>query len=122
LASLDESLSTSTKSALEIKDLKTYADDIGPLLEEMEIISKRRGKTLAQIALNYVICKGAVPIPGSRSIRQLKDNIGAMNWRLSASEIRTLEAKADGVGFEGAGFKRTSEKFVGYGVEKWTLD
>jgi hypothetical protein len=45
-----------------------------------------------------------------------------MNWRLSASEIRTLEAKADGVGFEGAGFKRTSEKFVGYGVERWTLD
>jgi len=119
---LDDSLSTSTKSALEIKDLKTYTDDIGPLLAEMDIISKSRGKSLAQIALNYVICKGAVPIPGARSIRQLKDNIGAMNWRLTDAEIRILEAKADGVGFEGAGFKRTSEKFVGYGVEKWRLD
>lgn len=122
MASLDDSLSTSTKSALEIKDLKTYTDDIGPLLAEMDIISKSRGKSLAQIALNYVICKGAVPIPGARSIRQLKDNIGAMNWRLTDAEIRILEAKADGVGFEGAGFKRTSEKFVGYGVEKWRLD
>lgn len=122
LASLDDSLATSTKSSLEIKDLKAYADDISPLLATMEEISKRRGKSLAQIALNYVICKGAVPIPGSRTVGQLKDNIGAMNWRLTNAEIKSLEIKADGIGFEGAGFKRTSEKFVGYGVEKWTLN
>mmetsp|Transcript_14592 Transcript_14592/g.21905 ORF Transcript_14592/g.21905 Transcript_14592/m.21905 type:complete len:433 (-) Transcript_14592:53-1351(-) len=122
LASLDDSLATSTKSALEIKDMKAYADDILPLLTAMEGISKRRGKSLAQIALNYVICKGAIPIPGSRTVGQLKDNIGAMNWRLTSAEIKDLEIKADGIGFEGAGFKRTSEKFVGYGVEKWHLD
>jgi pyridoxine 4-dehydrogenase len=122
LASLDDSLVTSTKTNLEIKDLKAYADDISPLLATMEEISKRRGKSLAQIALNYVICKGAIPIPGSRTVGQLKDNIGAMNWRLTNAEIKSLEIKADGIGFEGAGFKRTSEKFVGYGVEKWTLN
>ena len=90
----------------------------------METISRRRGKSIAQIALNYVICKGAIPIPGARTRSQFKDNIGAMNWRLTPSEIRVLETKADmiGVGFEGAGFKRTSEKFVGYGIEKWSLD
>ena len=122
MASLDDSLVTSTKTNLEIKDLKAYADDISPLLATMEEISKRRGKSLAQIALNYVICKGAIPIPGSRTVGQLKDNIGAMNSRLTNEEIKTLEIKADGIGFEGAGFKRTSEKFVGYGVEKWTLN
>jgi len=102
--------------------MKAYADDILPLLTAMEGISKRRGKSLAQIALNYVICKGAIPIPGSRTVGQLKDNIGAMKWRLTSAEIKDLEIKADGIGFEGAGFKRTSEKFVGYGVEKWHLD
>lgn len=124
LASLDESLSSSSKSALELKDLKAYADDILPLITEMETIARKRGKTVAQVALNYIICKGAIPIPGARTVAQLKDNMGAMGWRLSASEVRILEEKAEmiSVGFEGAGFKRTSEKFVGYGVEKWQLD
>lgn len=115
-------MTSSAKSALEINDLKAYADDIGPLLSEMERIAKKRGKTIAQVAINYVICKGAIPIPGARTVAQIKDNIGAMGWRLSTSEILSLEEKADGIRFEGAGFKRTSEKFVGYGVEKWRLD
>lgn len=89
---------------------------------EMEKIAKRRGKSIAQVALNYIICKGAVPIPGARTVTQLEDNIGAMGWRLTVSEIEALEIKSFGIEFEGAGFKRTSEKFVGYGTEKWKLD
>jgi Predicted oxidoreductases (related to aryl-alcohol dehydrogenases) len=115
-------LASTGKSTLEINDLKAYADDVAPLLSEMERIAKKRGKTIAQVAINYVICKGAIPIPGARIVSQLQDNIGAMGWRLSPSEILTLEEKAQNVRFEGAGFKRTSEKFVGYGVEKWRLD
>ena len=37
-------------------------------------------------------------------------------------ELAELEADKLGVGFDGAGFKRTSEKFVGYGIEKWRLE
>lgn len=123
LASLDETLVTSTKTSLEVKDLKRYADEMGPLITLMEQIGERRGKSIAQISLNYIICKGAIPIPGARSVAQLKDNVGAMGWRLTKKEILDLENLADQVGgFEGAGFKRTSEKFVGYGVEKWRLD
>jgi pyridoxine 4-dehydrogenase len=122
LATLDDSLTTSSKTSLEIKDLLQYSDDLIPLLAEMESIAKRRKKTISQVALNYIISKGAVPIPGARNVSQLKDNIGAMGWRLSKSEIEKLEELAQNIGFEGAGFKRTSEKFVGYGVEKWSLD
>lgn len=128
-----QSLLNSKKSKLEIRDLKRYVQGdgkivpiggIGPLMNVMEIIAKSRDKTIAQIALNYIICKGAIPIPGARTDIQLKDNIGSMNWRLSTTEINILELEADklGFGFDGAGFKRTSEKFVGYGVEKWVLD
>jgi len=127
------SLTNSKKTNLELRDLKRYAKGDGknvpnggvaPLLSEMETIAKRRNKTVAQIALNYCICKGTIPIPGARTQAQLSDNLGAMGWRLTPYEIRVLEEKADKLGFEfeGAGFKRTSEKFVGYGVEKWTLD
>ena len=107
-----------------MKDLRNYATKMTPLLTEMETIAASRNKTISQIALNYIICKGVIPIPGARTIDQVKDNIGSMGWKLSESEIDILENEADKLGFsfEGAGYKRTSEKFVGYGVEKWVLD
>lgn len=118
------SLTSSQKSKLELKDLHQYAEQMESLLLKMEEISNDRNKTIAQIALNYIVCKGAIPIPGSRTVDQVRDNIGAMGWRLSENEIEALERESDllGFAFEGAGFKRTSEKFVGYGVEKWRLD
>ena len=126
------SLSVSQKTKLEEQDLKRYVNGDGnsiptggirPLLSVMEQIAQARDKTVAQVALNYIICKGAIPIPGARTEQQLVDNIGSMGWRLSDAEVSLLEDTADslGFGFDGAGFKRTSEKFVGYGVEKWSL-
>lgn len=128
LASMDDStvhsLTKSTKTSLEMKDLNSYARKIDPLLEVMEDIAYRHDKTISQVALNYVISKGAIPLAGARTVAQLKDNIGAMGWRLTQEELSSLESEADklGFGFDGAGFKRTSEKFVGYGIEKWRLD
>jgi pyridoxine 4-dehydrogenase len=130
---LGNSLFTNKKSSLELKDLERYAKGDGvtvpmggitPLLRTMETIAQHRQKTVSQVALNYIICKGAIPIPGSRTIAQVQDNIGAMGWRLTKTEVAMLENDADnlGFGFDGAGFKRTSEKFVGYGVEKFQLN
>lgn len=126
-------LASKKKSNLELQDLQRYAHGDGvsipkggiePLITTMEAIAIKRGKSLAQVSLNYIISKGVIPIPGCRTISQLKDNLGAMGWRLSATEIKMLELEADKLGFDfdGAGFKRTNEKFVGYGVEKWKLD
>mmetsp|Transcript_626 Transcript_626/g.1605 ORF Transcript_626/g.1605 Transcript_626/m.1605 type:complete len:476 (+) Transcript_626:507-1934(+) len=133
LNAADASLFKNKKTGLERKDLARYAfgdgvtvpeGGIQPLLATMSAIAERKGKTVSQIALNYIISKGAIPIPGCNSSSQLEDNFGAMGWRLTPTEIKRLELEADklGFGFDGAGFKRTNEKFVGYGVERWTLD
>lgn len=127
------SLVSNGKTKLEETELRRYAEGDGlniptggsrPLHVAMERIAQSHGKTVAQVALNYIICKGAIPIPGARTNAQVVDNIGAMGWRLTDIEVDQLEQVADSLGFdfEGAGFKRTSEKFVGYGVEKWVLD
>lgn len=127
------SLTQKKKSNRELEDLERYAygdglavpeGGIQPLLTTMASIANKRNKSVAQIALNYIISKGAIPIPGCRTVAQLEDNSGAMGWRLSPKEIKMLELDADKLGFDfdGAGFKRTNGKFVGYGVEKWTLD
>lgn len=50
---------------------------------------------LLQVAINWCIAKGTVPIPGAKNLRQLEDNLGALGWRLSEAEVAALEAAAD---------------------------
>jgi pyridoxine 4-dehydrogenase len=46
-------------------------------------------------AINWAICKGTIPIPGSRNLKQAEEALGALGWRLSAGEVAELEAAAD---------------------------
>ena len=52
--------------------------------------------------------------------------MGARGWRLSRREIAELDLLSDQTcalrSFEGAGLKRSNEKFVGYGFVHWNLD
>ncbi len=49
------------------------------------------GKTPAQVALNWVMCKGAVPIPGAKNARQAQENAGALGWRLTDGQVAALD-------------------------------
>ena len=60
----------------------------------LEVIARRRGRTPAQVALNWVICKGAVPIPGARTKAQAVENCGAAGWRLLPEDVQALDAVA----------------------------
>jgi aryl-alcohol dehydrogenase-like predicted oxidoreductase len=53
------------------------------------------GKTPAQVALNWVICKGAVPIPGAKNAHQARENAGALGWRLTEREVAALQEASD---------------------------
>ena len=65
---------------------------IQPLLDLLRDLAAAHDKTPAQIALNWVIGKGAVPIPGAKNARQAQENAGALGWRLSAEEMAALDA------------------------------
>lgn len=65
---------------------------IGPLLKLMtEIGQDHGGKSSVQIALNWVICKGALPIPGAKNAEQAQENTGALGWRLTEKEMAALD-------------------------------
>jgi aryl-alcohol dehydrogenase-like predicted oxidoreductase len=65
---------------------------IGPLLKLMtEIGQDHGGKSNAQIALNWVLCKGALPIPGAKNAEQALENTGALGWRLTDEEVARLD-------------------------------
>lgn len=63
-----------------------------PLLKAMrEVGEAHGGKSLAQVALNWLICKGTVPIPGAKNARQAQENAGALGWRLTDDEVAQLD-------------------------------
>ena len=67
---------------------------IKPLLQTLEVIAQENGKTMAQVAINWCICQGTIPIPGAKNIIQARENIGALGWRLSTAEVTELETIA----------------------------
>lgn len=67
-----------------------------PLMTLMKRIgSDHAGKTPAQVAINWVICKGALPIPGAKNLAQAEQNAGSADWRLTVEEVAALDEAAD---------------------------
>jgi aryl-alcohol dehydrogenase-like predicted oxidoreductase len=68
---------------------------IQPLIQLMRDIGKAHdGKPPAQVALNWVMSKGAVPIPGAKNAKQAQENAAALGWRLAEAEIAALDAES----------------------------
>lgn len=63
------------------------------ILEEMEKISKKQGKSFSQIALSWIRAKKEItaPIIGARTMVQLEDNLGCIGWELTAEELKILD-------------------------------
>ena len=71
---------------------------LGPLLKLMtEIGQDHGGKSHTQVALNWVICKGALPIPGAKNAAQAQENAGGLGWRLTEDEVARLDQVSDAV-------------------------
>ncbi len=69
---------------------------IGPLLKLMtEIGQDHGGKSNTQVALNWVICKGALPIPGAKNAAQARENAGGLGWKLTEEEVAKLDEASD---------------------------
>ena len=66
------------------------------LLNCLNDIASQREKTISQIALNWCICKGTMPIPGAKSLVQADQNIGALGWSLDDGEVNALDKAAAG--------------------------
>ncbi|GAX28003.1 hypothetical protein FisN_16Lh298 [Fistulifera solaris] len=50
--------------------------------------------TTTQVALNYVIAKGGVPLPEVNSPTQAKEVLGCLGWTLDTEEVNMLESAA----------------------------
>src|SRR5205823_4820346 len=64
------------------------------LVHEVEALAKEKGCTTAQLALAWVLAQGddIVPIPGTRHIKYLDENIGALQVKLADEDLKRLDA------------------------------
>jgi aryl-alcohol dehydrogenase-like predicted oxidoreductase len=62
------------------------------LVKTIDEMAKAKGCTPSQLALAWVLAQGddIVPIPGTKRIKYLDENLGALNVRLTAEELRRI--------------------------------
>lgn len=76
------------------KPLEINKKKIEPLFKAMDEIAEAHGKTLAQVAINWLLTNEdvcVIPIPGMKNLRQVNDNIGALDWKLTPEERKRLD-------------------------------
>jgi len=64
------------------------------LLNTLEVIAKDKSKSQSQVAINWAMSKGTVPIPGARTVQQAKENLGSVGWTLDSGMKDELERAA----------------------------
>ena len=64
------------------------------LVEKVQALARQKDCTPGQLALAWVLAQGEhiVPIPGTRRIRNLEENLGALEVRLAPEELASIEA------------------------------
>ena len=77
--------------------------DVGPpvaqerlfrIVDALDIIAEETGKSIPQIAINWLLQRPTVStvLIGARNEEQLRQNLGAIGWQLSADQIARLDA------------------------------
>ena len=64
------------------------------LVKKIEELAAAKGCTPSQLALAWVLDQGddVVPIPGTKRVKYLDDNLGAVNVRLTADDLAQIDA------------------------------
>jgi pyridoxine 4-dehydrogenase len=55
--------------------------------------------TIPQVAINWCIAKGTIPIPGARTLSQVKSNYSSLDWKMSEGEIQFLDKATRGFSY-----------------------
>jgi aryl-alcohol dehydrogenase-like predicted oxidoreductase len=68
-----------------------YLTSVQPMLVELKRLAEQYQKSIPQIAINWVMQRGALPIPGAKNAKQARENAGALGWSLSTEDVELLD-------------------------------
>ena len=77
--------------------LRYHMPRLDILLRTMNHIGlENSGKNCAQVALNWILCKGVIPIPGTKTLPQAIENAQTPRWRMTAEQMNLLDTLSSG--------------------------
>ena len=82
------------------------------LVDLLGSIAQRKNATPAQIALAWLLAQKPwiVPIPGTRRLERLDENIGAVAVELTPDDLRDIESAASQITVQGARYPENLER------------
>jgi aryl-alcohol dehydrogenase-like predicted oxidoreductase len=85
------------------------------LIDLLAKIGKRKKATPAQIALAWLLAQKPwiVPIPGTRKLVRLNENIEAVAVELTSDDLREIENAASKITVQGARYPENLEQMTG---------
>jgi aryl-alcohol dehydrogenase-like predicted oxidoreductase len=84
------------------------------MVDLLASIAQRKGATSGQIALAWLLAQKPwiVPIPGTRKLHRLEENIGAADIELSADELAEIEDAASKIQVQGGRYHEAQERMT----------
>jgi aryl-alcohol dehydrogenase-like predicted oxidoreductase len=84
------------------------------VVDLLAIIAQRKGATPGQIALAWLLAQKPwiVPIPGTRKLHRLEENLGAADVELSADELTEIEQAASKIQVQGGRYNEAAEQMT----------
>lgn len=85
------------------------------LIDLLSTIAARKNATPAQIALAWLLAQKPwiVPIPGTRKLSRLEENMGAIAVELTADDLREIDSAASQITVQGARYPEDMERRTG---------
>ena len=84
------------------------------VVDLLSTIARRKNATTAQIALAWLLAQKPwiVPIPGTRKLERLEENLGAVNIELTPGDLREIDAAYSKIKVQGARLSEDHMKLI----------
>jgi aryl-alcohol dehydrogenase-like predicted oxidoreductase len=85
------------------------------VVDLLQAIAARKAATAGQIALAWLLAQRPwiAPIPGTRRLERLEENLGAADVELSEDDLREIDAVSAGIEVQGARYPDFMQKLIG---------
>ncbi len=85
-----------------------------PIVDALTRFAEKKKATLAQISLAWLLAQKPfiVPIPGTRNLDHLNENLGAIDIQFTAADLRELETALSGLTVHGGRMNAEQMKVV----------
>ena len=84
-------------------------------VDMLRMMAERKKTTPARIALAWLLARKPwiVPIPGTRKLARLDENLGAVDLELTSGDLREIESASSTITLQGARYPEHLQKLVG---------